>query len=812
LGQPGSQFLHTRGRKTGTAVAVSAVVLALSTLTCAERPALAGPGPTAQLGGAANLLATSDGVVWSFADNFEHGPQVLRSTDDGADWRAVLEVPFLPNGFGLTASYFLGADDAWTVKQNEHGDGIGETTTVYGTDDGGAHWWHTKALPGDLTTCCLILFDQVYFANPEDGWVLGVGTNASPGGTPTLSMLWWASTDGGRSWSEMASADLPGQGQVLGAKGTYSTACGPISSPHLAFASAQVGWFTEGGCAFGPAGPRVWHTTDGGGHWSPALLPAPASGWGSWDRTDQGGVDVGAPSLFATGATATVLVPVAVGKSSLVVERSTNAGRTWSIASQVEVGDAPQAQTPAEWFQAITADDWLIAAPTEVVGTADGGRRWALARSSVVLREPVYFTSLERGFAQGSGLNIASATDDGGRTWSAEEMPAGLYSQALTGQGSPIDLVQSPAPALAVAAGYAGLLISTDHGATWRQSLGPTDPVDQVNFVDGTVGFALTDNQILRTTDSARRWAPLLQPPAGPATAIYFWSAEAGLAMVGRTLYLTRDAGHAWQPFALPGGWQVRGLDGNGMPSSTCFTGNGTGWAAASQGDRLTVLVTTDGGERWATSLSPAVLPGAGTKKVQGFALPGADVELAACDGRSAWVIVSQPTSAGNMQGIPDTFDLLVTSDLGSHWLDVLQSAGPNVVIRPRVPSPPGGPEQASAGFEGFLPESALSPTTEVLWRTTYNEDFGGESFAATGDGGLQWSQNDYPGQSPSARSPLQQGGWTSTAAFSPTSAWALFTGPRNQAGVQSSALYATNDAGAHWELANVFSWPPAGG
>lgn len=121
-----------RGRKTGVAVAVSAVVLVLSMVTCADSPALAWPAPTAQLGGAANLLATSDGVVWSFANNFEHGPQVLRSTDDGTHWKAVLEVPFLPNGFGLTASYFLGADDAWTVKQNEHGDGIGETTTVYG--------------------------------------------------------------------------------------------------------------------------------------------------------------------------------------------------------------------------------------------------------------------------------------------------------------------------------------------------------------------------------------------------------------------------------------------------------------------------------------------------------------------------------------------------------------------------------------------------------------------------------------------------------------------------------------------------------
>lgn len=795
-------------RTTGARPTVGAIVLALAMLVCGACPAVAAPPPTVPLEGAANLFATSSGVVWSLANNFEHGPQVLRSTDNGANWRAVLDVPYLPNGFGLTASYFLGADDAWTVKQNEHGDGIGETTTVYGTDDGGAHWWHTKALPGDLTTCCTILFDQIYFANPEDGWVLGVGTNSSPGGTPTLFMLWWDSTDGGRTWSQVPSPDLPGQGQALGPKGTYSTACGPISSPHVDFATAQLGWFTEGDCASGAADPRVWRTTDGGRHWSPAHLAVPAGGWGSWDTTDQGGVDVGPPALFGTGAINIVLVPVAVGKSRLVVERSADGGRTWAIASQVEVGGSPQAQTPAEWFQAISADDWVIAAPTELVETADSGRHWARVRPSAALRQPVYFTSLQRGFTQGSGLTIASATDDGGGTWSAEELPVALYGPALTGGGPPIYWLQSPTPTLAVAAGNAGLLISNDHGANWRQSLGPTDAVLQVDFVSSTTGFAVTNSQILRTTDGGASWAPLLQPEEGPATTVSFWSAVAGLAMVGTTLYLTRDAGQTWQPLVLPGGWHVNGLNGNEVPSSTCFTSGGTGWVAATRGDRLTVLLTTDGAERWRTALSPAALPGAGAKKVQGTTLPGADVELAACDGRSAWVIVSQPTGNGNMQGVPDTFDLLGTSDLGAHWSDVLQSTGSDIVSRPRLPSPPGGPAKATAGFDGLLPASALSPTTGALWLTTYNEDFGGVSFAATGDGGLHWSQNTYPGQVRAARSPLPQAGWTSTAAFSSTDAWALFTGPRNAQGVESSVLYDTNDAGTHWGLAKVFSWP----
>jgi photosystem II stability/assembly factor-like uncharacterized protein len=791
------------------AAAVSAL-LVFSTLTCgASLAGLGAPDPTAQIEGAANLLATPGGVVWSFANNFEHGPQVLRSTDEGAHWRSVLSVPYLPNGFGLTASYFLGDNDAWTVKQNLHGDGVGETTTVYGTDDGGAHWWHTKALPGDLTTCCLVPFDQVYFANPQDGWVLGVAQDMSPNTPNTLVILLWDSTDGGRTWEELPPVNLPAQGKVLG---TSSGSCGPVSSPHLVFSTAQTGWFTEGDCGSGRARPRVWRTTDGGRHWSAALLPAPAGGWGSWATVEQGGVDMGAPSLFGTGSVTTVVVPVALGKSSLVVERSTDGGRTWAIESQVEVGTPAGAETPAEWFQAISADDWVIAAPTELVESGDAGQHWAFVRSSLALHEPVYFTSLEHGFMQGSGLTVASATYDAGQTWSGEEMPGDLYGQALPDMGPSIDLAQVPAPSLAVVAGWAGLLVSSDQGVTWRQSLGPANPVLQVDFVDDSTGIVLTNDQLLRTTDGGKTWAPLLQPAAGAVAAISFWSAEAGLATTGTGLYLTRDAGRSWQPFVLPGGWEAGGLEGNGMPNAFCFTPGGTGWAAARDSDRLEVLVTTDGGVHWAAALPPGLLPSAATKKVQPMTLPGARVELAACSGQSAWAIVYQPSGEGDMQGVPYTFDLLETSDLGAHWLDVLQSTGSDLVTRPRVPSPSGGPQQAVAGFDGWVPQSALSPAPGVLWLTSYNEDFGGTSFASTNDGGLQWSQDAYLGQSQAPKSPLPQGGWTSTAASSPAAAWAVFTGPRNKAGVEDGAVYATSDAGAHWRLARVFNWPPAEG
>jgi hypothetical protein len=45
-----------------------------------------------------------------------------------------------------------------------------------------------------------------------------------------------------------------------------------------------------------------------------------------------------------------------------------------------------------------------------------------------------------------------------------------------------------------------------------------------------------------------------------------------------------------------------------------------------------------------------------------------------------------------DMQGVPTTFDLLRSLDLGRSWLDVLRSTSEIQVARPKVPTSPGGP------------------------------------------------------------------------------------------------------------------------
>ena len=94
--------------------ATAAVVLAFVVTGRSSPLPVAGAAQNAALAGAANLLSTTQGVVWSF--NIENGSGVvLRSADDGNRWRVVLSELASQVSFGLVASYFLGPEDAWPL-------------------------------------------------------------------------------------------------------------------------------------------------------------------------------------------------------------------------------------------------------------------------------------------------------------------------------------------------------------------------------------------------------------------------------------------------------------------------------------------------------------------------------------------------------------------------------------------------------------------------------------------------------------------------------------------------------------------------
>jgi photosystem II stability/assembly factor-like uncharacterized protein len=792
-------------------LAAAAVTVALTGAGCSST------GPTASAPilsappGSADLLSTR-GVVWSFQPgNGTNG--VLISPDRGQHWTVAL--PEQGTQFGLVASYFLGRGEAWAVEQHQHAYGRGVTTTVFGTTDGGTKWFRSGPLPGDVTDLT-VPCDRIYFSDGSHGWLLEAGTKAgipsASGITPSRQLMrFWSTSNGGHTWTQLPRRNLPLRNMRIPGAGPNCS-----GEPAISFANPVDGWMSVGALGQGHGRPEVWRTTDGGRHWIAAPLAPPPGGWGPWadnflnsSSTPLGSrtvSEVGPPRVVASGLDAAVLVPVMIGSSRLVIERSADGGRTWHIASSVSTGLPSGNGRPAPtWFDPIDASHWVISAPGELIETADAGASWTTMTTPVSLPgAPISFRSLSQGFVQGTGLAVALATADGGQTWTAEKSPpwAGTDPDAV---GPAITTIQIVSRRLAVAAGAAGLETSSDGGRRWIRRLAVPAPVRQVDFVTGKAGFAVSDGELLRTKDGGVTWNPIDQPLGGPVSAVDFWSAESGIAGTYAGGYaVTRDGGRSWEPLRLPPGWTPQDTGVAGQPASgvggpsVCFARHAAAWVVASQGHRTAVLVSTDNGLRWRVAIKPNVLDRRSHYR------PGAGI--AACAGGSAWVMVSQ-TPGGETEAW--TYDLLTTSDAGRTWLDVLRTPDFGGALRPHVPAPPGGPS-VPAGVvpsKQFMQLAVVPGTTSAFYTFAGGMADNSIGIGSTYDGGVTWSSYWFPpgrnGRLPAFSPRLPAGAqWTASSALDAEHAWMLFTGPK-QSGF--SYLFATDDGGATWHLLKRF-------
>jgi photosystem II stability/assembly factor-like uncharacterized protein len=195
-------------------------------------------GSTARLRG---LDAVSGDVAWASGT----GGTVLRTTDRGRMWKQV-------GPPGTSALEFrdieaVDADHAVALSI-----GPGDSSRIYRTGDGGAHWQLAFTNPDpDAFYDCMAFFDQrrgLAMSDPVDGRFRVLSTS-----------------DGGRSWQVVPSAGMPAAlpGEAgFAASGQCVTTSGPRDA-----------WIATGG----GAKARVLHSGDGGVHWQASDTPLPSS-------------------------------------------------------------------------------------------------------------------------------------------------------------------------------------------------------------------------------------------------------------------------------------------------------------------------------------------------------------------------------------------------------------------------------------------------------------------------------------------------------------------------------------------------------
>jgi photosystem II stability/assembly factor-like uncharacterized protein len=195
-------------------------------------------GTTASLRG---ISAVSGSVAWASGS----GGTVLRTTDQGKTWQLIAvpqsKVPQakVPQTEALDFRAIRAFDENTAFVMSV---GSGESSRIYKTADGGAHWdlsLQNKDPKG--------FFDAIAFWNPNQGVIMG---------DPVDGHIYVATTkDGGESWQPVDAANLPAARPGEGAFAASGTCL--VTRPD------GLAWIATGGTG----GARVYRSTDWGHTW-----------------------------------------------------------------------------------------------------------------------------------------------------------------------------------------------------------------------------------------------------------------------------------------------------------------------------------------------------------------------------------------------------------------------------------------------------------------------------------------------------------------------------------------------------------------
>jgi photosystem II stability/assembly factor-like uncharacterized protein len=213
----------------------------------------------------------------------------------------------------------------------------------------------------------------------------------------------------------------------------------------------------------------------------------------------------------------------------------------------------------------------------QICRTTDGGEAWTrLSTGATDDLRGFAFVNTETGCAVGDRGTILW-TDDGGITW--RQQTAGDLGPAYFEDVS----VQSTTKATVV--GQDGMILrTTDGGETWiLQPSGSAARILDVDFLDDTIGAALTRDSVLTTVNGGATWTRKVVPGSSGRIAIKQVTSQTIAIVTGRGPILRSvDGGDSWEEVPT-------GISG---PEEADFSGAGFGMVVGIGG----IARTTNGG------------------------------------------------------------------------------------------------------------------------------------------------------------------------------------------------------------------------
>ncbi len=618
---------------------------------------------------------------------------VMRSTDGGRTW----SVRSAGLGNYEVASFAVDPFDSNTLYAGVGAFAVSDKAGIYVSHDAGLSWEHLPSTFNNGITFRRFRTANAIAPDPSEQGVILSGSRANG---------IWRSGNGGANWTQVyappaTSATIPSvEGSYLVPDDTDPPFVPPVSDVVFDPSDSDIVYA-------GLLGGGVVKSTDGGL---------------TWERTGSGLSD--SAIIEGLGVGSNDVLYAAAGFEG--VFKSTNGGTTWQAVN----GDVPLTDSAGMGWRTSVAvhpsnpDIAYMSLATDdafpVWSTADGGASWVEVEGTSVSYDeasdptrvwsagsaPVWQVKIDP-FDSNSLLAVSFWTiqrsDDAGLTWA--DSVAGAQNTCVTSIYLDTDHGVGEPDTLYATHMDAGLLASTDGGATWSAVLPSGSDADSVfaghawRFAVARVGdtkyyYMTADpwppvetSQVLRSTDGVN-FTAVFETPRHDGD---FMGGMLGLAVDPTnpsTIYASQDGGSVFKSTDNGNNWSETA----GQPDNNSFTyalavdDNGTVFA----GTLLDGLWrSTDGGASWQRTLAGLgtvfhCLAAAGAV----YASAGDDANLyRSTDGGSTWEALTSFTSVDDGDGVGDAgWAIAVDPDDPDHILFSRQEGwhpaddGPGVV------------------------------------------------------------------------------------------------------------------------------------
>ena len=431
-----------------------------------------------------------------------HSSTLLRSTDRGASWSALLTDPLLNNNLSF---YFVNSKIGF----------IGSYGKIYKTVDGGFTWQHQNI--GSWGILAIRFHDaNLGFASTDDSKIL-------------------KTTDGGLTWT---SSNI-----------IFRVFRFFFIDANIIYAAGEQG--------------RIYKTVNGGVNWS---VVSPTSPYGGYSYN----------SIYFVNANK----GFAVGLNGQILSTS-NGGAAWQQYALTHL-NITSFCFPTKLVGYTT--DWL-----SIYKTTDAGQTWQPANFTLPNTNSrithSWFRNKDTGFVVSRDPLLFYKTYNGGQTWQpVYTLPSGYnYTRAM-------DFVNDTTGYIAMDNSTATQLFKTTNGGiTWTHIGFYYIPFTHLEFVTGSTGYAVTNNVVYKTIDSAQTWQVVDVNTSDWINGVHFVSPLKGYSygdngFVKKTI----DGGQSWSKLYVPYG------DINAMH----FFDEKTGYMS-NEAFNAGLLKTYDGGATW---------------------------------------------------------------------------------------------------------------------------------------------------------------------------------------------------------------------